>query len=80
MINPNVPNTAPIIIAITLSFEPSLVFSGVVASVLDAVVVGGSDLNVMISMFNMAKSIYKDHFRISCSKILSNVVILQCPK
>jgi hypothetical protein len=51
-----------------------------ITSVLDAVVVGGSDLNVMISMFNMAKSIYKDHFRISCSKILSNVVILQCPK
>ena len=33
-----------------------------------------------ISMFNMEKSIYKDHFRISCSKILSIVVILQCPK
>jgi hypothetical protein len=36
-------------------------------------------LKVMISMFNMEKSIYKDHFRISCSKILS-IVILQCPQ
>jgi hypothetical protein len=29
-------------------------------------VVVESELKVMISMFNMAKSIYKDHFRISC--------------
>jgi hypothetical protein len=47
------------------------VFTGVVASVRGSVVVDGSELKVMISMFNMEKSIYKDHFRISCSKILS---------
>ena len=40
-----------------LSFEPPLVFSGVVASVLGDVVVDGPELKVMISMFNMATSI-----------------------
>jgi hypothetical protein len=43
-------------IAITLSFEPSLVFIVVVSSVVvccSAVVVG-PELKVMISMFNMA--------------------------
>ena len=66
IINAAVPAPIPIFLYIT--------------SVLGAVVVDRSELKVMISMFNMEKSIYKDHFRISCSKILSIVVILQCPK
>jgi hypothetical protein len=61
-------------------WEPRVNNIVVIAPVVGAVVVDRSELKVMISMFNMEKSIYKDHFRISCSKILSIVVILQCPK
>ena len=69
---------------ISISFEPSLagvvVGSFMIACCTVVEVVVGSELKVMIYMFNMATSIYKDHFRVSCSKILKIVVILQCPK
>ena len=84
MINTHAANTVPIVMFISISFEPSLVgvmvgsFMIAYCTVVEVVV--GSELKVMISMFNMAKSIYKDHFRISCSKILNIVVILQCSK
>ena len=54
MINTHIPDTIPMLITITLSFESSLVFFVVVCC---SVAVVGSELKVMISMFNMAKSI-----------------------
>ena len=83
-INTHAANTVPIIMFILKSFEPSLIGAVVVSFMIACCtvveVVVGSELKVMISMFNIAKSIYKDHFIISCSKILSIVVILQYPK